>query len=80
MKIVVPIMPKNLEEAQSIDISKFDEVDIIEWRADFLDKDDIMTVAPAILKNFQVEKLFLPFVRIRKVATLTYLTMTMLSF
>ena len=26
MKIVVPIMPKNLEEAQSIDISKFDEV------------------------------------------------------
>ena len=48
MKIVVPIMPKNLEEAQSIDISKFDEVDIIEWRADFLDKDDIMNVAPAI--------------------------------
>ena len=29
MKIVVPIMPKNLEEAQSIDISKFDEVDIL---------------------------------------------------
>lgn len=52
MKIVVPIMPKNLEEAQSIDISKFDEVDIIEWRADFLDKDDIMTVAPAIFEKF----------------------------
>ena len=52
MKIVVPVMPKNLEEAQSIDISKFDEVDIIEWRADFLDKDDIMTVAPAIFEKF----------------------------
>ena len=52
MKIVVPIMPKNLEEAQSIDISKFDEVDIIEWRADFLDKDDIMTVAPVIFEKF----------------------------
>lgn len=45
-------MPKNLEEAQSIDISKFDEVDIIEWRADFLDKDDIMTVAPVIFEKF----------------------------
>lgn len=52
MKIVVPIMPKNLEEAQSIDISKFDEVDIIEWRADFLDKDGIMTVAPVIFEKF----------------------------
>lgn len=45
-------MPKNLEEAQSIDISKFDEVDIIEWRADFLDKDGIMTVAPVIFEKF----------------------------
>ena len=52
MKIVVPVMPKNLEEAQSIDISKFNEVDIIEWRADFLDKGDIMTVAPAIFEKF----------------------------
>ena len=59
MKIVVPIMPKNLEEAQSIDISKFDEVDIIEWRADFLDKDDIMTVAPAIfVKIFRSRNYF----------------------
>ena len=36
MKIVVPIMPKDLEEAQSIDISRFEDVDIIEWRADYL--------------------------------------------
>lgn len=45
-------MPKNLEEAQSIDVSKFDNIDIIEWRADFLAKDDIMTVAPAIFEKF----------------------------
>ena len=52
MKIVVPIMPRDLDEAQSIDISRFDDVDIIEWRADFLPKDDIMTVAPAIFEKF----------------------------
>lgn len=51
MKIVVPIMPKDLEEAQSIDISRFEDVDIIEWRADYLAKEDIMTVAPAIFEK-----------------------------
>ena len=29
MKIVVPIMPKSLEEAQNIDASKFEGADII---------------------------------------------------
>lgn len=52
MKIVVPIMPRNLEEAQAIDLSKYEDVDIIEWRADFLPKDAIMTVAPAIFEKF----------------------------
>ena len=41
-------MTEDLEEAQSIDISRFEDVDIIEWRADYLAKEDIMTVAPAI--------------------------------
>ena len=52
MKIVVPIMPKSLEEAQNIDASKFEGADIIEWRTDVLKKDDIMTVAPAIFETF----------------------------
>lgn len=52
MKLVVPIMPKNLEEAQAIDVSKFDQVDLIEWRADYLTKDDILMVAPAIFEKF----------------------------
>ncbi|EHJ56234.1 3-dehydroquinate dehydratase [Streptococcus urinalis FB127-CNA-2] len=52
MKLVVPIMPKNLEETQAIDISKFDQVDLIEWRADYLTKDDILMVAPAIFEKF----------------------------
>lgn len=52
MKIVVPVMPRSLEEAQEIDLSKFDSVDIIEWRADALPKDDIINVAPAIFEKF----------------------------
>ena len=45
MKIVVPIMPTSLEEAQELELSRFEGADIIEWRADFLDKDSILTVA-----------------------------------
>ena len=48
MKIVVPIMPTSLEEAQALELSRFEGADIIEWRADFLDKHSILTVAPAI--------------------------------
>ena len=52
MKLVVSVMPKNLEEVQNIDSSRYDDADIIEWRADFLAKDDILTVAPAIFEKF----------------------------
>ncbi|MFS1664005.1 type I 3-dehydroquinate dehydratase [Streptococcus sp. zg-JUN1979] len=52
MKIVVSVMPRSLEEAQAIDISRFEGVDIVEWRADFLPKDEIVTVAPAIFEKF----------------------------
>lgn len=52
MKIVVPVMPRNSEEVQSIDVTKYDSADIIEWRADFLPKEDILTVAPAIFEKF----------------------------
>lgn len=52
MKIVVPIMPRSLDEANQIDISKFEQADIIEWRADYLDKNEILTVAPAIFEKF----------------------------
>ena len=52
MKIVVPIMPTSLEEAQALELSRFEGADIIEWRADFLDKHSILTVAPAIFEKF----------------------------
>lgn len=52
MKLVVPVMPRNLDEANAIDIDKYDYADIIEWRADYLPKDSIIEVAPAILEKF----------------------------
>lgn len=78
MKIVAPVMPRNVEEAQSIDVSKYQDVNLIEWRADFLPKEDIVSVAPAILKNLQVERLFLPFVQVKKEGILHFLIRNML--
>ena len=52
MKLVVSVMPKSLEEAQGIDAMRYIDVDIIEWRADFLPKEAILQVAPAIFEKF----------------------------
>ena len=52
MKLVVSVMPKSLEEAQGIDAMRYIDADIIEWRADFLPKEAILQVAPAIFEQF----------------------------
>ncbi|MFC3928482.1 type I 3-dehydroquinate dehydratase [Streptococcus caprae] len=52
MRIVAPIMPRNFEEASQIEVSKYDFADLIEWRADYLAKEDILAVAPAIFEKF----------------------------
>lgn len=52
MKLVVSVMPKSLEEAQGIDAMRYIDADIIEWRADFLSKEAILQVAPAIFEKF----------------------------
>ena len=52
MKLVVSIMPRSLEEAQQLDGSRYDDADVIEWRADFLEKNEILTVAPAVFEKF----------------------------
>lgn len=52
MKLVVSVMPRSLEEAQNLDLARYDDADIIEWRADFLPKDEILNVAPAIFEKF----------------------------
>ena len=51
MKLVVSVTPRNLEEAQQIDAQRFIDADLIEWRADFLDKEEILKVAPAIFEK-----------------------------
>ena len=52
MKLVVSIMPRNIEEVQAIDVTRYEDADIIEWRADFLAKEAILQVAPAIFEKF----------------------------
>ena len=52
MKLVVSIMPRNIEEVQAIDVTRYEDADIIEWRADFLPKEAILQVAPAIFEKF----------------------------
>ncbi len=51
MQIVVPIMPRSLEDVEVIDVERLAEADLIEWRADYLPKDDILRVAPAIFEK-----------------------------
>lgn len=52
MKIVVPIMPRSLEEVEQLDVSRYRSADIVEWRADFLPQEEILHVAPAIFEKF----------------------------
>ncbi|HEL2057423.1 type I 3-dehydroquinate dehydratase [Streptococcus suis] len=52
MKIIVPIMPQNMEELLALDAERLADADIIEWRADYLPKEQILTVAPAVFEKF----------------------------
>ena len=52
-KIVVPIMPISREELEAYQLSDFAEADLIEWRADYLLRDQILKLAPAVFKKFQ---------------------------
>lgn len=52
MKIVVPVMPRSIEDVANIDLDRLVGADLIEWRADFLPKEEILTVAPAVFEKF----------------------------
>ena len=58
MKLIVSVMPRSLEEAQALDATRYQDADIIEWRADYLPKEAILQVAPAIFENLQVVSWF----------------------
>lgn len=51
MKIVVPIMPRNIEDLASLDMERLAGADLIEWRADYLPKEEILRVAPAVFEK-----------------------------
>ncbi len=52
MKLIVSVMPRSLEEAQALDATRYQDADIIEWRADYLPKEAILQVSPAIFEKF----------------------------
>ncbi|HGL8326702.1 TPA: type I 3-dehydroquinate dehydratase [Streptococcus pneumoniae] len=52
MKLIVSVMPRSLEEAQALYATRYLDADIIEWRADYLPKEAILQVAPAIFEKF----------------------------
>ncbi len=52
MELIVSVMPRSLEEAQALDATRYLDADIIEWRADYLPKEAILQVAPAIFEKF----------------------------
>ena len=45
-------MPRSLEDVAAIDLERLTDADIIEWRADFLPKEEILKVAPAVFEKF----------------------------
>lgn len=77
MKLIVSVMPRSIEEAQAIDVMRYHDADIIEWRADFLPKEAILQVAPAIFENLQVVSLFSLYVLVPRVVKLSSLQKSM---
>ncbi|WP_170240563.1 type I 3-dehydroquinate dehydratase [Streptococcus hyovaginalis] len=53
MRIVTPIMPRNVEEIKALDSEHLAEADLIEWRADYLAKDAIVALAPMVFEKCQ---------------------------
>ena len=51
MQVVVPIMPRSMEEVEAIDSERLAAADLIEWRADYLPQDQILKIAPAVFEK-----------------------------
>ena len=77
MKLIVSVMPRSIEEAQAIDVMRYHDADIIEWRADFLPKEAILQVAPAIFEKFAGRELVLLYVLVPRVVKLSSLQKSM---
>lgn len=73
MKLIVSVMPRSLEEAQALDATRYLDADIIEWRADYLPKEAILQVAPAIFEKFAGRELVSRYELAPKVEKSTFL-------
>lgn len=51
MKIVVPIMPTTLADIEALDLDSLETADLIEWRADYLPKEAVLEMAPAVFEK-----------------------------
>ena len=60
MKLIVSVMPRSIEEAQAIDVMRYHDADIIEWRADFLPKEaslfSLYVLVPRVVKLSSLQK------------------------
>lgn len=56
-KIVVPIMPETSAEIEKLNPVDYAGADIIEWRADFLPENEILSAAPKIFEKFAAYKI-----------------------
>jgi 3-dehydroquinate dehydratase-1 len=61
MKIIVPIMPKNLAELANLDEKKYSTADLIEWRADFMPISQLEVAALQVKAKFPDKPLVFTF-------------------
>ena len=52
-KIVVPLVVTDSSALESISVSDYAAADIIEWRADFLPEEKILSLAPKVFEKFK---------------------------
>lgn len=58
-KIVIPVLPRTIDEIKNLDLDLYQDADIIEWRADFLPLEQILEVAAVFFERFKAFKILL---------------------
>ena len=79
MKLIVSVMPRSIEEAQAIDVMRYHDADIIEWRADFLPKEAMLAGSASYFEKLQVVSLFSLYVLVPRVVKLSSLQKSMFN-
>lgn len=56
-KIVIPVLPRTIDEIKNLDLDLYQDADIIEWRADFLPLGQILEAAAVFFERFKAFKI-----------------------